>query len=217
MNPKLYVKDPELSVLGRSIIQHSIITINKIGFEAFTFKKLATEIGTTEAGIYRYFENKHRLLTYIITWFWTSLEYQLIYHTNNLGTAKGKIDMVVKLLTFRLSDEFLFQYIDKDQLYQVAITEGSKPYLTSHVAQDNKDQLFKPYKDLCGRIADIFLAYNPAYLYPRSLSSTLLEMAHYQFFFKTNLPSLTDFANDKDDTGINKFLAHLVYSSLDSK
>jgi hypothetical protein len=30
--------------------------------------KLAKD--TTEAGIYRYFENKHLLLTYIISWYW---------------------------------------------------------------------------------------------------------------------------------------------------
>ncbi|MBL7759004.1 MAG: helix-turn-helix transcriptional regulator, partial [Chitinophagaceae bacterium] len=59
MNTKLFLRDPEQSVLGRSIIQHSINMIHKVGFEDFTFKKLAQEIGTTEASIYRYFENKH--------------------------------------------------------------------------------------------------------------------------------------------------------------
>lgn len=216
MNPKLYVRDPEQSVLGRSIIQHSISMIYKMGFEEFTFKKLAADVGTTEASIYRYFENKHRLLTYIIAWFWTWLEYQLVYHTNNLASPKEKIHIIVQLLTFRLKDEFKFAHIDKDLLYQVAITEGSKPYLTRHVTQDNKNRLFKPYKDLCGRIAQVFQEYNPKYKYPRSLSSTLLEMAHYQFFFKRNLPSLTDFANEKDDKSIILFLEHLAFSALDA-
>jgi AcrR family transcriptional regulator len=214
MNPKLYLRDPDQSVLGRSIIQHSIMMIHKVGFEEFTFKKLALETGTTEASIYRYFENKHRLLTYIIAWFWTWLEYQLVYHTNNVKLPEEKIRVVIRLITFQLSDQFTFEHIDKNQLYQIAITEGSKPYLTRHVTQDNKDRLFKPYKDLCGRIADICKEYNPAYHYPRSLSSTLLEMAHYQFFFKHHLPSLTDFANDKDDTRVALFLENLVFSSL---
>lgn len=39
--------------------------IYKTGYEAFTFKKLAEDIGTTEAGIYRYFENKYKLLVYL--------------------------------------------------------------------------------------------------------------------------------------------------------
>ena len=214
MNPKLYLRDPEQSTLGRNILQHSIRLIHTIGFEEFTFKKLAVEIGTTEASIYRYFENKHRLLVYIIAWLWTWMEYQLVYHTNNVKSPKEKIIVVIKLLTFQLSDQFKFEHIDMNQLYQIAITEGSKSYLTRHVTQDNKDRLFKPYKDLCSRIADIFKEFNPTYKYPRSLSSTLLEMAHYQFYFKKNLPSLTDFANAKDDSGLVQFLQHLVLSSL---
>jgi hypothetical protein len=217
MNPKLYLRDPEQSALGKRIIEHSISMIHKLGFEDFTFKKLAAEIGTTEASIYRYFENKHRLLTYVIAWFWTWLEYQLVYHTNNVTSPKEKIHIIIQLLAFRLKDEITFQHIDKDVLYQIAITEGSKPYLTKHVTKDNKDRLFKPYKDLCSRIAQVFSEYNPRYKYPRSLSSTLLEMAHYQFFFKHNLPSLTDFANEKHDNSIIDFLEHLAFSALDAK
>ena len=216
MNPKLYLRDPEQSALGKSIIQYSIGMIHEMGFEDFTFKKLALKIGTTEASIYRYFENKHRLLTYLIAWFWTWMEYQLVYHTNNVASTGEKIKIIIRLLTSQLKDEFTFEHIDKHQLYQIAVTEGSKPYLTKNVTQDNTNRLFKPYKDLCARIAHIFLEYNPSYPYPRSLSSTLLEMAHYQQFFKHHLPSLTDFAEDKDDSRIHLFLEQLVFSSLDA-
>ena len=37
INEKLYVKDPETSELGRNILKNSIILIDEIGFEAFTF------------------------------------------------------------------------------------------------------------------------------------------------------------------------------------
>ena len=70
---------------------HSIQLIGRNGFEAFTFKKLAEDIGTTEAGVYRYFENKHRLLIYIVAWYWTWLQYQVMYQTNNIN------DPIVKL------------------------------------------------------------------------------------------------------------------------
>lgn len=215
MNPKLYLRDPEQSALGKSIIQHSIGMIHDMGFEDFTFKKLATRIGTTEASIYRYFENKHRLLTYLIAWFWTWMEYQIVYHTNNVSPSQEKIRIIIRLLTSQLKDEFTFEHIDKSQLYQIAVTEGSKPYLTKNVTQDNTNRLFKPYKDLCARIATIFAEHNPNYAYPRSLSSTLLEMAHYQQYFKHHLPSLTDFGNDEDDSRIHLFLEQLVFSSLE--
>jgi AcrR family transcriptional regulator len=215
MNPKLYLRDPEQSALGKSIIQNSIGMIHDMGFEDFTFKKLATKIGTTEASIYRYFENKHRLLTYLIAWFWTWMEYQIVYHTNNVAPSQEKIRIIIRLLTSQLKDEFTFEHIDKSQLYQIAVTEGSKPYLTKNVTQDNTNRLFKPYKDLCARIATIFTEHNPNYAYPRSLSSTLLEMAHYQQYFKHHLPSLTDFGNDVDDSRIHLFLEQLVFSSLE--
>ena len=55
--------------------------IDQLGFEQFTFKKLARAIGSTEASVYRYFDNKHRLLTYLIAWYWKWMEYQINYRT----------------------------------------------------------------------------------------------------------------------------------------
>ena len=85
------------------------------------------------------------------------------------------------------------------------------------MTEDNKMQLFKPYKDLCGRIAEIFLEINPKYKYARSLTSSVLEMAHYQYFFMHNLPKLTDFGQVKDEKEIINFLRHLIVSSLTAK
>ena len=62
---KIYVKDPESSDLGKRIVEHSILLINDIGFDSFTFKKLGKIIGSNESSIYRYFENKHKLLIYL--------------------------------------------------------------------------------------------------------------------------------------------------------
>ena len=39
---KIYVKDPESSGLGKRIVEHSILMINEVGFEAFTFKRRLT-------------------------------------------------------------------------------------------------------------------------------------------------------------------------------
>ena len=75
IDEKVFSKDPLSSELGKNIIFHSIGLIDELGFEAFTFKKLAEKIQCTEASIYRYFENKHKLLTYHLTWYWLWLEY----------------------------------------------------------------------------------------------------------------------------------------------
>ncbi|MDD1624821.1 MAG: TetR/AcrR family transcriptional regulator [Methylococcaceae bacterium] len=214
MNEKLFLRDPEQSELGKKIIQDSIQLIYKNGFEAFTFKKLAVDIGSTEAGIYRYFENKHRLLIYLTAWYWSWLEYQVTFHTNNIQDPVVKLKMVIKLLATTLEDSVSTPHVDKNILHQIIITEGTKAYLTKRVSEDNKDQLFKPYKDLCARIGNMILECSPNYLYPKSLASTIIEMAHFQNFFMKNLPSLTDFAENKDEAEIVRFLEDLVFSSL---
>jgi len=214
MNEKLFLKNPESTELGKKIILHSIQLIYDNGFEAFTFKKLAEAIGTTEAGIYRYFENKHRLLIYIVTWYWSWLEYRVSVHTHNIDDPVIKLKKVIQLLATTIEDDIQTSYVDKTILHQIIITEGSKTYLTKKVSVDNKDHLFKPYKDLCAVVGNIILACNPDYPYPKSLASTIIEMAHLQNFFMKNLPSLTDFGNNKDEADIVLFLEDLVLCSI---
>jgi AcrR family transcriptional regulator len=214
MNERLFLRDPEQSELGKKIIQHSIQLIHLNGFEAFTFKKLALDIGTTETGIYRYFENKHRLLIYLTSWYWSWLEYQVTFHTNNIENPVVKLKMVIKLLATTVEDDTSTRHVDESILHQIIITEGSKAYLTKRVSEDNKDRLFKPYKDLCARIGNMILECSPNYLYPKSLASTIIEMAHFQNFFMHHLPSLTDFGENKDEAEIVRFLEDLVFSTI---
>lgn len=214
MNDKLYLRNPELSELGRNIIRYSVNMIHDKGFEDFTFKKLATEIGTTEASIYRYFENKHRLLIYIVAWYWSYLEYRVIFHTQNIDNPEIKLRRIIDLLAGPVNDDLRTDYIDESLLYEIVVWEGSKSYLTKHVSKDNKNRLFKPYKDLCARISTIISECNPKYKFPRSLSSTLLEMSHYQRFFMDNLPALTDFGEEKSEDKLRTFLQQLVFDSI---
>jgi hypothetical protein len=214
MNEKLFVRNPEATELGKKIILHSVQLIHEDGFEAFTFKKLAKAIGTTEAGIYRYFENKHRLLMYITAWYWSWLEYQVTFHTNNITDPVVKLKKTIALLATPIDDSITTTHVNENVLHQIIVTEGSKAYLTKKVSIDNKDHLFKPYKDLCAKIGNIILECNPSYPYPKSLSSTIIEMGHLQNFFMNHLPSLTDFGEEKNEADIILFLESLVFSSL---
>ena len=62
LNTNLFLRDPQGTELGKNIISASIRLIDRVGFDEFTFKKLAKAIHSTEASIYRYSENKHRLV-----------------------------------------------------------------------------------------------------------------------------------------------------------
>lgn len=214
MNEALFLRNPEQSELGKKIIKHSIQLIHSNGFEAFTFKKLAEDIGTTEAGIYRYFENKHKLLVYLTAWYWGWLEFQIRFQVNNIEDPAVKLRRVIQLLAAAVEDDEGTSYVNERLLHEIIISEGSKAYLTKQVAEDNRQHFFQPYKDLCAVIGLIILECNPAYKYPKSLASTIIEMAHFQNFFMHNLPSLTDFGQTKRETGIISFLNDLVFSSL---
>lgn len=226
MNEKLFLRDPERSELGRRIVRYGTALMADIGFEEMTFRKLAERMGTKEASIYRYFENKHRLLVYLVAWYWQWLEYQVVFQTHNLTDPREKLERILKLMLLMDIPEAGAQSaadeMDVTALHGIVIREASKAYLTHHVTEDNRQQLFKPYKDLCGRMASIILEYRPAYPYARSRASALIETAHHQAFFMQHLPSLTDFGVGSTDQPINEarllnFLRHLLFSSLEAE
>lgn len=210
----MFLRNPENSELGKNILKHSVQLMSKAGFESFTFKKLAEDIGTTEAGIYRYFENKHKLLVYLTAWYWSWLEFQIRFHTNNIKDPAVKLKRVIKLLATAVEDDEQTSHINESLLHQIIISEGSKAYLTKQVGEDNKQQFFKPYKDLCAVIGNIILECSPKYKYPKSLASTIIEMAHFQNFFMNNLPALTDFGKTKEESEIIAFLNDLVLTTV---
>lgn len=214
INDHLYLRDPEQSELGRKIVKTGLIMINQLGFEEFTFKKLAKEINTTETGIYRYFENKHRLLTYLSSWYWSFLVVKIQYHTNNIKDPKLKIVKVIDILAKPEESKHDSDYILEKEASKVLMWEGSKAYLTRQVLEDNKEMHFKPLKDLCATIAAIFLEYRPKYKFPHSLASTLIETAYSQKFYMLNLPSLTNYKDKKDLNGLQSYLESIVFGSL---
>ena len=216
MNERLFLRDPEGSDLGKRIVRQGVLLFDEVGFEEATFRKLADRMGTKEASIYRYFENKHRLLVYLVAWYWQWLEYQLIFQTNNLTAPREMLERVLRLILLRDLGELATDDIDVRVLHRVVVREASKAYLTRHVTEDNRQQLFKPYKDLCSHISGLILAYRPGYPYARSRASSLIETAHYQAFFMQNLPSLTDFGASPNDDHLLAFLRHLLFSSLDA-
>ncbi len=214
MNENLFLRDPEDSVLGRKIVKHGLELINKLGFEDFTFKKLATYIKTTEASIYRYFENKHRLLVYLLTWYWSCLQYKVLYAINNIEKPDLKLKRIILILTAQDNMITHSNYIDEKLAANLAMVEGSKAYLTRHVDEDNQAQLFRPYKDLCQLIANNIKELSPKYKFPHSLASTLIEASHSQRFFMNHLPSLTDFGKQINDKKLAFFIETLVFDIL---
>lgn len=214
VNEHIYLRDPESSELGKQIVKNAIDLIYELGFEHFTFKKLATKMSTTEASIYRYFENKHRLLLYILNWYWSYMEFLVDFTIQNIQDPKEKLIKIINLFTQSLPESLGQLDYNKSYLNQIVLSESSKVYLIKEVKEINSYQVFKPYKDLCNKISEVMLSLNPTYTYSRSLSSTLIETAHSQQYFSKNLPRLTDISTDKDEKFVFNYLNQLVFSAL---
>ena len=214
LNDRLFLKNPQSTELGKKIIRESITLMADIGYEQFTFKKLAAEIQTTEATIYRYFVNKHKLLIYLVSWYWNYLEFQMIVQLSNLTDPADKIRKVIDILVWEDNLEIDFGAFDHKALYYITIAEGNKTFLSKDVDENNKDMLYKPFKDLAGRIAGVFSEYNPSYKYPNTLASSVIDLSHLQHHFMHHLPRLSDFAKKKRPKDIEAFLEDLVFKTL---
>lgn len=211
VNENLYNKNPETSELGKKIIENSIKLIHEIGVEAFTFKKLGKEIQSNESSIYRYFENKHKLLLYLTSWYWSWIEYQLVFSTFNVNNPTEKIEKSIEILTQTISQDSNYGHINEVLLNQIIINEFSKSYLTKEVDSENKEGYFSVFKRLVKRLEEIILEIDNSYPYPLSLASTVIEGALYQSFLKDHFTSITDCDSSHK---IKEFLIHLVNTTL---
>jgi hypothetical protein len=190
--------------------------IDQVGFEAFTFKKLSQAIESTEASIYRYFENKHRLLVYLIAWYWGWMEYRIAFETHNISDPREKLLIALRIVTEKKDQDPNFSDIDEPALQRIVIAESDKTYLTKQVDEINKEGLFRGYKSLCTFIGEIVSTINPKFPYPHSLVSTMLEASNQQIFFSKHLPSLSDLNNEKSLYDQNfEFLKTLVFNTIE--
>lgn len=216
VSEKIYLKNPEDTDLGRRILKHSILMIDELGFERFNFKKLSEEINSTEASVYRYFENKHKLLIYLVSWYWNWFEYRLKSSIQNIDSAAEQLKIAIETISKPLKSDEEHVHIDELALHRIVVRESSKAYLTTIVDQENKEGYFLSYKRICGEIAEIVESIDPTYTYPHSLVSALIELCHKQHFFSEHLPSLTDI-DPRDDNQLTAFLLHIVNKTLELK
>ena len=208
---KIYIKDPETSQLGKNIIEQSIILINDEGFDNFNFKKLGVVIGSNESSIYRYFENKHKLLLYLTSWYWAWIEYQLVFETYNLPTELEKLSKAIEVVTRSIKEDSNYSHINETILNRIIINENSKSFLTKEVDQENKEGFFIVYKRIVHRIREMILAVNSNYKFATSLASTIIEASLHQHFLKDHFSSITDCNSNEDPT---EFLSSLTLNLL---
>jgi len=215
ISPCLFIKDPESSELGQDIISHSIELINKLGIEDFNFKKLGKEINSNESSIYRYFENKYKLLQYLSAMYWGILEYRLVLETNSIENPSKRLDKAIEVLTLTPKNVSLYSNVDQLKLRHIIIAEFTKSYHHKHVDSDNDDGNFSIYKRLVLRLVEMIKAVSEDYEYPKSLATQIVEGALQQHFIQEHFKSLTD--NNGDDLNVFGFFKDITKNVLQIK
>lgn len=209
----LYIRDPKDTVLGRSILRNSIILIDELGFEHFTFKKLAFHIKSTEASVYRYFENKHLLLLYFYNWYWEYLYANIQTKLENENASSEKLKIAIDGILFSIRKNPEIDFIDEDILHRIMVSQADKVLRIKEVTEENRNGFFLAYKKVVKSIADIILEIEPNFPYARILASTLMEIPNQQLYYAENLPSLTNLQHNEDNQfEIQKVMENMAFS-----
>lgn len=211
VNDKLYVKNPETSELGKKIIEHSILLIDEIGFENFTFKKLGEKISSNESSIYRYFESKHKLMLYLSSWYWGWIEYKLAFATTNVSNPMERLKKGIAIVTEKVEDDTTTLHINEAILNKIIIQEFTKTLLTKEVDEENKEGFFLVYKRVINRIIEMINEVNPDYAFAKSLASSIVEGALHQHFLKDHLKTIT---NCNEIVSPTDFYINLIENTL---
>ena len=207
---EIALRNPQSTQLGQRIIEGSIQLIDELGFEQFTFKKLAHAVGTTEASVYRYFSSKQKLLLYLINWYWGRLECRLLLNTQG-SSPKERLTKALDLLLSPQASSLSFS--NEKRLQRIVIHEASKVFLTKAVDTDHQTGFHSIYLEIVQYISALVRAYKPSCKYPEMLVSTLLEGSLQQRFFSQHLPEVTNASEQEDSVAV--FYTQLFFSYLD--
>lgn len=209
-----YLKNPAETKLGERIIGASVQLIAQLGFEKFTFKRLATHIASTEASVYRYFENKHKLLLYLIAWYWTWRFRQLQKITATESNPELKLKLVIGFLCKPVEVDRDIAYINEVELQEIIVSESIKTIHTKEVDDDRKHGYFASFKQCIHFISDCMADINPSYPYCHNLAAMLMDNVQEQQFNFLHFTTLSDLSIKKTEKDLQSFFTHLIFSTL---
>jgi AcrR family transcriptional regulator len=195
----LALRDPLETKLGRDIVSNSIDLIEELGFEQFTFKKLAKKMNSNETSLYRYFQNKHLLLLYLVVWYWNWVIYLIDYNTKNIDDPNKRLNIIIENFVDATKENPRVDFVNEQKLHHIIIEESAKAYHTKKVDNENKEGFFLSYKKLTQKVADVVQEIAPLFPYPHAFASNLFEMANNQIYFAQHLPKLTDVKVKNED------------------
>lgn len=195
VNPRTYLRDPSETQLGRKIIMHAISVLSETGFHCFNFKQLAKEMGSTEASIYRYFENKHFLLIYLTSWYWDYLDYLIMINTRNIQNPNERLKLAIKTMVEGSTEASPVDYIDQKKLHRIVVEHSTKVFHNKKIDMTDRCGLFKNFTNLNKNIASLISACNENFKYPHSLATNLVKLAIDHTYYAEHMCAITEITN----------------------
>jgi len=222
VNPALFLRDPEETELGRRLVAQSVLLIEELGFERFTFKKLAAAIDSTEASMYRYFQSKHQLLSYLLAWYWSRLEYLIHSRTRNIESPIEQLQVALDVLTqpalgtrTRPLEDAAHSYINERVLHHIVTLESTKMYIPKGLQRMQREALMEDYERLCHRLQEILRAIRPKYRFPKTLVTTIIHSIQRASLYAELFPGLTDLRSGETTGDLRHFIEELALSALE--
>jgi len=212
VHPNTFLRDPKETTLGKKIIKHGIDVLSETGFQCFNFKQLAKQMQSTEASVYRYFENKHMLLVYLSSWYWDYLNYLIEIDTRNITDPQKKLSIAIRTIVNGSTADSPVEYIDQKKLHTIIVEHFFKAMFNKTISTEEKENLFANYRNLNSNLTEIVKAVNPTFKYPCALASTIIKMSIDHSYYADQICSLTEITNcihTKKDQ-IEEMIRHFV-------
>ena len=192
VNENIYLKDPVSTTLGQSMIKEAINLFEELGYEKLNFKKLAGRMQSSEASLYRYFENKYKLLTYLVSWYWDFMHYMLLMDIRNITDPREKLRVAIHTLVNSLASTATPDYIDQNKLHKIVVENASKVYHNKDVDRLSKEGYYQNFGKLVTTLSTIIQEIDQDFEYPRTLATNIIEQSLSIEYYLNHLPKLTD-------------------------
>ncbi len=195
VDPSTYLRDPKETNLGKKIIKAGTDLLAETGFQCFNFKQLAKYIQSTEASVYRYFENKHMLLVYLSSWYWDYLDYMIMINTRNITDPWKRLNIAISTIVNGAAADSPVDFIDQKKLHRVVIEHFHKVVFNKTFSSDQKESLFSNYKNLNSNLSEMIRSCNADFKYPNALASNIIKMALDHNYYAEQMCSMTEITN----------------------
>ncbi len=220
ISPKLYVRDPQTTDLGKKMLQESVVLIDETGFEEFGIDKLARHLEVEEDEIYQYFESKHQIFVFLLNWYWEKTIVLIDSNTAQIHDPIQKLKKIIDLLVQGANYGPFADFIDDARLQNIVIRESAKGYRRDALGKEHQGDLFFSFEDLCSKITPTLLEINARFPYPRTLASTLIETANNTLYFAHHNPKLLDLQPSRGrmvNDQVIEMVEYLIFNILNEK